>query len=143
MKSGKHFPNYKFLRGLDRARRASPSLSLSLLFPFHPPSDPRTHNSLPSSSGSRQSRQSDWICPISRPEWKRTWCEGLDARGPFRLSPSRVPPLPLSPFLSHSTTLHIIPFHAPFSFLDRETKNQRIYIYKRERGRERELREIE
>ena len=46
MKSGKHFPNYKFLRGLDRARRASLSLSLSLLFPFHPPSA-RTIHSLP------------------------------------------------------------------------------------------------
>lgn len=26
----------------------------------------------PQPCGSRQSRQSDWICPISRPEWKRT-----------------------------------------------------------------------
>lgn len=137
MKSGKHFPNYKFLRGLDRARKASPSLSLSII-------------SFPSALRSPHAQFTPfllWIAAIPSVRLDLSdFAPGVEKNvvrgsGCARSIPSfslARPPLSLSlplnhpPYYSFSRSV-LVPRPR-----NKESKNIYIYIYKRERERGRE-----
>lgn len=144
MKSGKHFPNYKFLRGLDRTRRASVSLPLSLYYflSIRPPIPARTIHSLPPLDRGNPVSQIGFVrfrARSGKERGARVWMRAVHSV----FLPRASPPLPLSPTQPPSI-LFLFTLRSRSS-TEKQRIKEYIYIYiqERERERERELREIE